>query len=254
MQTRYTLLEETDPLIGHKNHIRDEVTTWEKKFISRIERCDLFLLSLEGTTKKALKINVQKINELKEKMSDVTINIRKCPKPNNQEESDLIEQTMNLYKSKYIIERMNAIMRIYGDQFKPTRQNIVDDDQYQQYQQYQSNSVIIQIDPEIDTEIDLNEQLIEEREDEIKDIAHSVTIIAEMFRDIKLMIEDQGKDLDIIEANIESTVNHTEKAKEEIKVANKYQNLVRNKMCWLLLFIIIILVIVVIIAIVKTNK
>ena len=85
-------------------------------------------------------------------------------------------------------------------------------------------------------------------------IADTVNTIHEMFRDIQIMINDQGRDLDRIEMNIEQTVDHTHKAKEEIKEANVYQKLTRNKFCWIFLMLIIIITIFIIIIVVTTTK
>jgi t-SNARE complex subunit (syntaxin) len=94
-------------------------------------------------------------------------------------------------------------------------------------------------------EVDFQENLIIEREDEIRQIEQSVGELNELFRDVAHIVREQGDVLDTIDVNVENTLTDTRGADVELRSASRYQKAARNKACCLLLVLAIVLVIVI---------
>ncbi|KJA19911.1 hypothetical protein HYPSUDRAFT_1093802 [Hypholoma sublateritium FD-334 SS-4] len=83
------------------------------------------------------------------------------------------------------------------------------------------------------------------RDRELADIANSIAALAELFKDLSVLVIDQGTLLDSVEYNIEQTAVHMEDAVKELTVATGYQkNTGRRKCIFLLLLIIVGLILV----------
>ncbi|KAF1964936.1 t-SNARE [Bimuria novae-zelandiae CBS 107.79] len=94
-------------------------------------------------------------------------------------------------------------------------------------------------------DVDFQEQLIIERESEIRNIEQSVGELNELFRDVAHMVHEQGAQLDIIEENVEVTHDASRGAHVNLKQASNYQKSARSKACILLLILLIVVVIIV---------
>jgi uncharacterized protein YcbK (DUF882 family) len=94
-------------------------------------------------------------------------------------------------------------------------------------------------------EVDFQENLIIEREGEIRQIEQSVGELNELFRDVAHIVREQGDMIDTIDVNVENTLTDTRGADTELRSASRYQKSARNKACCLLLILAIVLVIVV---------
>jgi uncharacterized protein YcbK (DUF882 family) len=94
-------------------------------------------------------------------------------------------------------------------------------------------------------EVDFQENLIIEREGEIRQIEQSVGELNELFRDVAHIVREQGDVLDTIDVNVENTLQDTRGADTELRSASRYQKSARNKACCLLLIMAIVLIIVV---------
>ncbi|XP_015273689.1 PREDICTED: syntaxin-7, partial [Gekko japonicus] len=88
------------------------------------------------------------------------------------------------------------------------------------------------LDEEI-TEDDL--RLIEERETTIRQLEADIMDINEIFKDLGMMIHEQGDIIDSIEANVETTEVHVQQANQQLSRAADYQRKSRKKMCILIL-------------------
>jgi len=94
-------------------------------------------------------------------------------------------------------------------------------------------------------EVDFQENLIIEREGEIRQIEQSVGELNELFRDVAHIVREQGDMLDTIDVNVENTLQDTRGADVELRSASRYQKAARNKACCLLLILAIVLIIIV---------
>lgn len=81
-----------------------------------------------------------------------------------------------------------------------------------------------------------------ERTRELSDIAHSITQLAELFRELENLVIDQGTLLDSVEYNIEQTAVHMEDSVKELNTAVTYQRNSGRRACIFLLFLAIVAV------------
>ena len=94
-------------------------------------------------------------------------------------------------------------------------------------------------------EVTFQENLIIERESEIRQIEQSVGELNELFRDVATMVHDQGAMVDSIEQNVEGVREDTRGADRELRSASTYQKRARGKACCLLLILAVVLVVVI---------
>ncbi|PBK99583.1 t-SNARE [Armillaria gallica] len=72
-------------------------------------------------------------------------------------------------------------------------------------------------------ELAYQESLIQERENDIREIESGIHELAEIYRDLGTIVGEQGEMLDNIEANISSVALDTSRASEELTTAAHYQ-------------------------------
>ena len=88
------------------------------------------------------------------------------------------------------------------------------------------------------------ENLVEERDNEIRQIAESIQELSTIFKELAVLVIDQGTILDRIDFNMEQVSEHTRKGVVEIEKAEQYQKAARPRICIaLLLFLITIMMI-----------
>lgn len=83
----------------------------------------------------------------------------------------------------------------------------------------------------------MDQQLLQEREEDITKLSNGVQEVSELFTDVSLMVTIQGEKLDNIENNIENTFSHIDRAREELMIIKKYRNIRRR--CYCRFFIVI---------------
>lgn len=82
--------------------------------------------------------------------------------------------------------------------------------------------------------VDFDSSLVEERESAIINIASTIQEVNETMRDLAALVEEQGKDIDIVEHNVEEAETHTASGVKELEGASKYQKGYRK---WIFVFI-----------------
>ncbi|XP_062834627.1 syntaxin-7 [Anolis carolinensis] len=92
------------------------------------------------------------------------------------------------------------------------------------------------LDEEI-TEDDL--RLIEERESAIRQLEADILDINEIFKDLGMMIHEQGDVIDSIEANVETAEVHVQQANQQLSRAADYQRKSRKKICILIVVLVL---------------
>lgn len=112
----------------------------------------------------------------------------------------------------------------------------------QQFQQQQQQEQLRLADQ---SEVDYQENLIIERESEIRNIESSVSELNELFRDVATMVHDQGQQLDTIDANVMQTRDDTRNADSQLRTASRHQKSARGKACCLLIILAIVLAVVI---------
>lgn len=99
----------------------------------------------------------------------------------------------------------------------------------------------------LDNEIIFNEAVIEEREQGIQEIQSQIGEVNEIFKDLAVLVHDQGIMIDDIESNIESTHAATGQAKGQLAKASKMQRSNSSLACLLLVIFGVVLLIVIIV-------
>ncbi|KAG6933364.1 syntaxin 7 [Chelydra serpentina] len=94
-----------------------------------------------------------------------------------------------------------------------------------------------QVQDEDITEDDL--RLIEERESSIRQLEADIVDINEIFKDLGMMIHEQGDVIDSIEANVENAEVHVQQGNQQLSRAADYQRKSRKKMCIIILVLVI---------------
>jgi len=84
-----------------------------------------------------------------------------------------------------------------------------------------------------------NLRAAEEREAAIIQIQKDTEEIAEVFEDLRDMVQDQQGDVDILEANAEQTGMNVKSGAQEIVKAAEYQKSKRKKMCMILVCLVV---------------
>ncbi|XP_043693917.1 syntaxin-22-like [Telopea speciosissima] len=99
----------------------------------------------------------------------------------------------------------------------------------------------------LDNEIVFNEAIIEEREQGIKEIQQQIGEVNEIFKDLAVLVHDQGVMIEEIDSNIEGSHAATAQAKSELAEASKTQKANSSLACLLLVIFGIVLLIVIIV-------
>ncbi|TFK75424.1 t-SNARE [Pluteus cervinus] len=108
--------------------------------------------------------------------------------------------------------------------------NAVDDDVAAATHTRSQSQSLTQAEPSLD---------IRMRNRELTEIANSIASLAELFKDLSVLVIDQGTLLDSIEYNIEQTAAHVGEAVKELDIATRYQKNTARRKCILLLILII---------------
>ncbi|KAJ4721061.1 Syntaxin-22 like [Melia azedarach] len=101
----------------------------------------------------------------------------------------------------------------------------------------------------LDNEITFNEAIIEEREQGIKEIQAQISEVNDIFKDLAVLVHDQGVMIDDIGSNIESSHAATSQATSQLAKASKMQKSSSSLSCLLLVIFGVILIIVIIIVV-----
>ncbi|MFS7924401.1 putative target SNARE coiled-coil domain, syntaxin domain, syntaxin/epimorphin [Helianthus anomalus] len=102
----------------------------------------------------------------------------------------------------------------------------------------------------LDNEIAFNEAIIEERDQGIQEIQNQIGEVNEIFKDLAVLVHEQGTMIDDIGSNIENSHAATAQGKSHLAKASKAQRSNSSMTCLLLVIVGIVLLIVVIILVV----
>jgi len=101
---------------------------------------------------------------------------------------------------------------------------------------------------EIENDREFNDQIIRERHKGIKEIETKVVELNDMFRDLSIMVDEQGIEIDNIESHIANAEQYTSQGVQEIASAEKSQRSARTKYCCIALIIVVIIAVVIFVA------
>nr|XP_033813133.1 syntaxin-12 [Geotrypetes seraphini] len=136
-------------------------------------------------------------------------------------------------KEKETVARARAGSRLSGEERHKDEQ-LVSFDSNEEWNQMQSQE------EDVITEQDL--ELIKERESAIQQLEADILDVNQIFKDLAVMIHDQGEMIDSIEANVENAEVHVEQASDQLQRAAYYQKKSRKKICILILVLVVVAV------------
>lgn len=96
-------------------------------------------------------------------------------------------------------------------------------------------------------EEDVDLEMIKERENAIKQLEKDITDVNQIFKDLGMLVHEQGDMLDSIEANVETAQIQVHEGNKQLASAATYQSKARRKKC---ICVIILLVVIAVIAII----
>nr|DAD45659.1 TPA_asm: hypothetical protein HUJ06_003889 [Nelumbo nucifera] len=101
----------------------------------------------------------------------------------------------------------------------------------------------------LDNEIVFNEAIIEEREQGIQEIQQQIGEVNEIFKDLAVLVHDQGAMIEEIDSHIERSHGATTEARKQLAKASKTQRANSSLTCLLLvIFGIVLLIVIVVLA------
>jgi len=106
---------------------------------------------------------------------------------------------------------------------------------------------------EVENDREFNEQIIRERHQGIKEIETKVVELNEMFRDLSIIVDEQGVEIDNIESHISNAEQYTSQGVEEVASAEKKQRSARTKMCCIALIIVVIIGVVILVSLIGAK-
>lgn len=162
------------------------------------------------------------VNSLARSLQELTINFRKSQNTYLNRIKSREERSKLPFDSKY-----EKIENNFMDDYSVKEEN------ESMFKNYDNEFVQFQI-------VQENRQMIDEREKEILNIVKSIQDLNEIFKDLALMIVDQGTVLDRIDYNIEKTSVSVQQGLGELEKASKYQKKNRKMHCIFILSIIVI--------------
>ncbi|XP_057463746.1 syntaxin-22-like [Actinidia eriantha] len=101
----------------------------------------------------------------------------------------------------------------------------------------------------LENEIVFNDTIIEEREQGIKEIQQQIGEVNDIFKDLAVLVHEQGVVIDDISSNIENSHAATAQASSQLAKASKIQSSNSSLTCLLLLIFGVILIIVIIVVV-----
>ncbi|KAI3387040.1 hypothetical protein SNEBB_008292 [Seison nebaliae] len=99
-----------------------------------------------------------------------------------------------------------------------------------------------------------NLEEIQQREKAIHDLEADIIDVNQIFKDVSIMVHDQGDKLDSIEGTVQNTQNSVRGANDELKWAMESQKKARKKKIYLFSILAIVVIIIIIIIVVKVKK
>uniref|UniRef100_A0A0C9S859 TSA: Wollemia nobilis Ref_Wollemi_Transcript_5736_1229 transcribed RNA sequence n=1 Tax=Wollemia nobilis TaxID=56998 RepID=A0A0C9S859_9CONI len=102
---------------------------------------------------------------------------------------------------------------------------------------------------QLENEVVFNEAIIDERDQGIKEIQQQIGEVNEIFKDLAVLVHEQGVMIDDIDSNIDNSYSATVQAKSQLSKASKSQKSNSSLTCLLLvIFGVVLLIIIIVLA------
>lgn len=89
---------------------------------------------------------------------------------------------------------------------------------------------------------DVNIEMIREREEALHQLESDIVNVNEIFKDLAIMVHEQGETIDSIEANVDHTQQHVEAANVQLSKARTHQSAARKKKCCLIVILLAVVI------------
>lgn len=89
----------------------------------------------------------------------------------------------------------------------------------------------------LENEIQHNNMLIRERQKDVKEIESSIIDLAQVVKELDIMVNEQQDSLDLISDRIETTGVHVEEGRQELVQGEKYDRCSKSLICWILVIV-----------------
>ncbi|XP_011422089.3 syntaxin-7 isoform X2 [Magallana gigas] len=96
-------------------------------------------------------------------------------------------------------------------------------------------------------EEDVDLDMLHEREAAIKQLESDITDVNQIFKDLGMLVHEQGEMLDSIETTVESSQGHVESGQKQLLLASSYQSKARRKKCICVVILVVVLAVIAII-------
>jgi len=100
---------------------------------------------------------------------------------------------------------------------------------------------------------EVDQRLIEEQNQDIKNIESDLQALNELFVDVNTLVVEQGEQLNVVETNVTSADIQVQKGTEELTVADKFQKSARKKIVLIVVGIVVIIAIIVAVIIIAVK-
>lgn len=168
----------------------------------------------------------------------------------------LTEEFLNAIKGFQAIQRKAALKEkeSYARARRSTNSSLVDPfngpdgNQFDDDDQPQRTAMQMEMDDEVDL------AALREREQQIQQLERDIVDVNKIFKDVAMMVHDQGEVIDSIETNVEQAAIQVEHGGEELRQARVYQSKARRKTCWLVLILLVVLAVVAVIIVLNVKK
>ena len=106
---------------------------------------------------------------------------------------------------------------------------------------------------QVQQEADVDIEMIREREEALRNLETDIVNVNEIFKDLAIMVHEQGETIDSIEANVDGTQQHVEAANVQLQKAKSHQSSARKKKCCLILILLIAIIVIALVIYFSSN-
>lgn len=208
-------------------------------FLSSISQLEKLVVLVGG--KRDSPILRQEIDQLIIKMDSLSQNLT-TPNDENRLAETKLRKELQKIKANY-----HSLKTRYND----LKSSVIVEENYNQtaHEQTPLLQQSVQISNGISQhEIDYHTRLIEQRDQDLRELNSGVLEVNAIFHDLNNMVKQQGEHVDSIEDNLLTHTTNNQMANQELLKANEYQK--KKRKCTLLLLVALIIVLVVVLAVV----
>ncbi|CAI4063950.1 hypothetical protein N7582_002542 [Saccharomyces uvarum] len=231
-----------------------QFTTTLKSFI---DKGDVSANVVERINKRS----VAKIEEIGELIKKVNTSVKKIDalEEASLDKTQIIAREKLVRDVSYSLQEFQGIQRQFTGVMKQVNEKaresleatemanntaLMDEEQGQNHQMSKripGSQIVIERDPINNEEFAYQQNLIEQRDQEISNIERGITELNEIFKDLGNVVQQQGVLVDNIEANIYTTSDNTQMASNELRKAMRYQKSTSRWRVYLLVVLLVML-------------